>query len=48
VTPDRTAFELARLKVKHQRFAEVTNRLITEQHHEIQRLRAIVNEEPTP
>ena len=45
---DRTALELARLKAKHQRFAETTNQLITEQHQEIQRLRALVDEEPTP
>lgn len=47
VTPvetDRTALDLARLKAKHQRFAEVTNQLITEQYHEIQRLRALLNE----
>lgn len=31
---------LDRLRVKHKRFAEETNRLLTEQHNEIARLRA--------
>lgn len=31
---------LDRLRAKHKRFAEATNRLLTEQHHELARLRA--------
>lgn len=40
MSDDRTQLDLDRLRVKHRRFADETNRLLTEQAREISRLRA--------
>lgn len=39
---------LNRLRMKHKRFAEATNHLLTEQHNEIARLRAELERKESP
>ena len=44
----RLRLSLSRLEAKHRRYAEETNRLLTEQHAEIQRLRSTERTDVTP